>query len=420
MEEKSFVSFREKRRDRSGLPQKSDRRKKLRVVGAVLGVLLIGFLIWWWRSDGVIGFSFPGKPSEELKDGRITVLLLGNAGGAHDGATLTDSIIVATFDPTLKRAVLISIPRDLWIDDINEKVNAVYQAGLKKEGPLRSEASGLTYAKEEIGKVVGIPIDYVARLDFSGFVKAIDLVGGVDVNIPKTFDDYNYPIEGKEDDLCGNVDQEMELTPEQAAALKVEPGKRRVLVTPSGNVASTSADFACRFDHVRFDKGMMHLNGAQALVLVRSRMGTNGEGSDFARSLRQQRVIEAFRSKVFSIETLANPQKVLGLVETFGKSFETDIPTGKFLDLYNKSKGVERTDSIVLGQLGNGKSLFINPPVGRYGAWVLIPPDNDFSGVIELVKQALEGSGSATLTTGGSAILMSPSPSVKASPVVRK
>jgi anionic cell wall polymer biosynthesis LytR-Cps2A-Psr (LCP) family protein len=237
------------------------------------------------------------------------------------------------------------------------------------------------------------------KIDFGGFVKAIDLVGGVDVDIPNTFDDYNYPIEGKEDDLCGNVDQEIELTPEQAAVLKVEPGKRRVLVTPSGNVATTSADFACRYEHVHFVKGVSHMNGAEALVFVRSRMGTNGEGSDFARSRRQQRVIEAFRTKVLSMETLLNPQKVFGLLETFGKSFETDIPTSKFLDMYKQSKNVETTESIVLGQLGNGKSLFINPPVGQYGAWVLIPPDNDFSGVIDLVRQTLEGSVSGQLAS---------------------
>lgn len=394
MEEK-FVSFKEKRQGNVAVLQRKKSWK--RWVWGLVGLVLVVFLIWWWRSEnGVVGFSFPGKPTDEMKDGRITILLLGNAGGTHDGATLTDSIIVATYDPDTKRAVLISVPRDLWIDDIDQKVNAVYQTGLK-------QGNGLGFAKQEIGKIVGVPIDYAARLDFGGFVKAIDLVGGVDVDVPKTFDDYNYPIEGKEDDLCGNTDQEVDLSPEQAAALKVEPGKRRVLITPSGNVASSAADFACRYDHIHFDKGVTHLNGSQALVLVRSRMGTNGEGSDFARSLRQQRVIEAFRTKVLSLETLANPQKVLGLIDTFGKSFETDVPTGKFLDFYNKLKSVKQTDSIVLGQLNNGKSLFINPPVGKYGAWVLIPPDNDFSGVIDLVKQALEGSSSA--------ILSNPSPS---------
>jgi LCP family protein required for cell wall assembly len=393
MEEKKFTSFREKRQE-NVVPLKRKITKKWWVVGglSVLGLALISLFLWWRSETGVVGFNFPGKVQEELKDGRITVLLLGNAGGSHDGATLTDSIIVASFDPETKKAVLISIPRDLWINDIEEKVNAVYQAGLKKEG-------GLQFAKEEIGKVVGIPIDYALRLDFGGFVKAIDLVGGVDVDIPNTFDDYNYPIEGKEDDLCGNVDQEIELTPEQAAVLKVEPGKRRVLVTPSGNVATTSADFACRYEHVHFVKGVSHMNGAEALVFVRSRMGTNGEGSDFARSRRQQRVIEAFRTKVLSMETLLNPQKVFGLLETFGKSFETDIPTSKFLDMYKQSKNVETTESIVLGQLGNGKSLFINPPVGQYGAWVLIPPDNDFSGVIDLVRQTLEGSVSGQLAS---------------------
>ena len=103
-----------------------------------------------------------------------------------------------------------------------------------------------------------------------------------------------------------------------------------------------------------------------------------------------------------SLETLANPQKIFGLVETFGESFETDIPNGKFLDLYNKLRNVASIETVVLGQLANGQSLFVNPPVGQYGAWVLIPPDNDFSQVISLVKQTLEGSQSA--------VSVSPSP----------
>ena len=120
-------------------------------------------------------------------------------------------------------------------------------------------------------------------------------------------------------------------------------------------------------------------------------MGTNGEGSDFARSRRQQLVIEAFREKALSIPTLANPGKVTELISTFNKSVETDIPLDKFLDFYNLAKSINKTESVVLGDLGDGKSLFYNPPPSEYGGgWVLVPQGKDFSKIAELVKLKLE------------------------------
>lgn len=325
-------------------------------------------------------------PSSRIKsrDNKVNVLLLGNAGGRHDGPLLTDTIIVASYNLKTDNVLLISIPRDLWIGELNAKVNTAYEKGVKKD-------DGLRFAEERIGSALSLPIHYGVRIDFSGFEKAVDTISGVEVEVPKTFDDYNYPIEGKENDICDNREQEIEVNDEMARTLNVQPGKKKLILTPSGKVATQSADFACRFERISFKKGIVKMDGETALKFVRSRMGTNGEGSDFARSRRQQLVIQAFKDKILSTETLFDLGKITSLIETFGQSLETDIPKDKFLDFYGLFKKMQKINTVVLGNLGEGKSLFVNPPPSEYGgAWVLVPPEEDWSQVADFVRKALE------------------------------
>ena len=377
---------------------------KITVILVVVAVILYA-IYWFFTSSGgtsALEMVF-NKNQIEQTEGRVNVLLLGNAGGKHDGASLTDSIIVASYDTETNKATLFSIPRDLWLDNADAKINTVYQQGKKETG------NGLTYAEEKIGEIMGLPIHYGVRLDFNGFSKAIDLVEGVDVEVPKTFDDNVYPIEGKEDDLCDLEEKEVEITKEQYNALKLPSGtptspgsddtkiKVKTLIGPNDKIATESADFACRFERLHFDAGKMHMDGATALKFVRSRHGTNGEGSDFARSRRQQLVLDAFRAKTLSLETLLDPSKLWGLASTFGESFETDIGNDKFLHFYNLSKKLVSTENIVLGDLGKGESLLVTGAPNKYGAFVVVPKNDDWKAIPAFVKLKLEGSPSASL-----------------------
>lgn len=357
----------------------------------IIAAIVIFLMVFWSMissTSSVFKFAFPIGPKFKSTDSRVNVLLLGYAGGTHQGATLTDSIIVASVNIKTGAVILISIPRDLWLDSVRAKINTVYQDG------------GLKYAEDKIDDILAVPIHYGMRIDFSGFIKAIDLVEGVEVNISNAFDDYNYPIEGKENDLCGLKEKEVDLDEDQIKALNIQPGgidlkpgKTKVLVNESlgDTIATSSADFACRFEHIAFSKGKIMMDGKLALKFVRSRAGTNGEGSDFARSKRQQLVLQAFRNQVLSLETLINPQKVSGLVSTFGKSFETDINPSLLPEFYGLLKKVNGVKSLVLGDLGGGKSILVSPPPADYGgAYVLIPPNNDFKSIKELIKQELD------------------------------
>lgn len=387
------------------LKHKRNFKKTKKIILTIIGLFLALFLWSLLNSGGsVIEYAFSPQNHIKSTDDRVNVLLLGNGGGTHEGPDLTDSIIVASYHLKSHQVTLISIPRDLWVDSTRTKINALYELGSE----IQNGSNGLKFAEDKIDDLLGIPIHYAIRIDFSGFAKAIDLVGGVDVAVERTFDDYQYPIEGKEDDLCGYKEEERDLSEDQIKDLNVpvaspdskeglKVGKNKVLVDPSGKIATDSADFSCRYEHIHFDKGNSHMDGTMALKYVRSRHALGPEGSDFARSKRQQLVLSAFREKVLSLQTLANPQKVFGLIDTFGKSFETDIPKERFLDFYNLVKKQEGSQSLVLGDLGPGKSILTVPPPADFGgAFVLTPPNNDFTPVKNFLKSELDKQATAS------------------------
>src|SRR5205085_4690423 len=120
-----------------------------------------------------------------------------------DGPNLTDTIIFASIDQNNKKVTLVSLPRDLWIPDLQAKINTIYS-----DGEDKGKGKGLPQAESAIGKILGQPIHYGFRIDFGGFVKAVDEIGGLDIQVERTFDDYAYPVSGKEDETCRHTNQE--------------------------------------------------------------------------------------------------------------------------------------------------------------------------------------------------------------------
>jgi anionic cell wall polymer biosynthesis LytR-Cps2A-Psr (LCP) family protein len=215
-----------------------------------------------------------------------------------------------------------------------------------------------------VSKILGQPIDYGIRIDFAGFVKAVDMIGGLDVVADNTFDDNIYPIEGKEADPCGKTEADIKAFTDTASA------------SAEQNLAIF---FPCRYQHVHFDKGLNHMDGIQALEFVRSRHALGTEGTDFARSARQQKVIKAVKDKVLSLGILLNPGKVMGLYDILQSSIDTDINQNEFDDfirLAQQMKGAAITNTVLdQGDSQTGRSgLLINPNSSDYGgAWVLTP-----------------------------------------------
>ncbi|MGH7245416.1 MAG: LCP family protein [Candidatus Levyibacteriota bacterium] len=332
-------------------------------------------------------------PALKETNGRTSILLLGTGGANHDGPNLTDTIIYATIDLKTDKVTLVSIPRDLWVADVANgnggKINEAYA-----DGQLNNQHKGLLLAKTIVGNVVGQPIHYGFRIDFGGFMKAVDLLGGIDVHVQNTLDDYNYPIDGKEDDACGH------------SAIDVQTF-----------MASAPADlaqwdfFPCRYMHLHVPAGVVHMDGQTALEFVRSRHGVGEEGSDFARSRRQQLVIEAFRAQALSAGTLFNPAKIIGLYTILKDSIDTDISQedfGAFISLAQKLKSAT-IQSAVLDEgdaVQNRAGLLTEGAVSVYNGFFLIPR------VGETNYSEIQAYVSCLITKGACSVSATPKPSV--------
>jgi LCP family protein required for cell wall assembly len=348
------------------------------VVFALLTIFLVivGFAavrIWKYLSIGVQVVTNNKIELKQDEEKRVNLLLLGVGGGTHEGPDLTDTVIFASIDPKSKEVLLVSIPRDLWVPEIQAKINHAYIYGEEKEA-----GKGLLMAKAMVGKIVGQDIEYAIKIDFNGFVKAVDEIGGLDVAVERTFDDYAYPISGKEIDPCGH-DEVM-------------------IASFSAQIATGSATesefFPCRYEHLHFDEGQTHMDGITALKFVRSRHAFGPEGSDFARSKRQEKIIAAFKDKIFSLEILLNPGRVLELVDVVRDSIDINIKEDEyddFIRLAQKFKEAKITSATVdTGDYVTGREGLLTIPSSSEefrGHWVLIPAagNGDYSRIQEYV-----------------------------------
>jgi len=303
----------------------------------------------------------------------INILLLGIGGGNHEGPKLTDTIILANLNLKDKKLSLVSLPRDMWSFDLRDRVNSAYARGeTKKDG------GGLVLAESIVSKITGQSVDYGVVIDFSGFTKSVDLMGGLDINVDKAFDDYQYPITGNENELCGHTDEEVE---EFTASNSAE--------------AELPKFFPCRYEHLHFEKGEQHMDGATTLKFVRSRHALGSEGTDFARSQRQEKVIKAFMDKAFSLKIIGNPTKIIGLYNTVKDSIDTDIPQEEFDDFIKLGQKFQNAQiqSVVIDygdQEEKRGGLLTHPPISeKYDyKWTLVPRigENDFSEIHEYVN----------------------------------
>ena len=311
-------------------------------------------------------------------DRPFSILLMGYGGGVHEGGTLTDSIIVAQFIPKEKKIKLISIPRDLWVPipiAVGEtkmlKVNEAYSIGLDdkkysdKETQFTSKAGGGQMAKSVLSQVVGFPIDNFATINFSGFLKTIDTLGGVEVNVQKTFDDFLYPIEEKTTDTCGKSDEEI----------------TALTATISGE--KLDQQFTCRYEHLHFNKGLQIMDSATALKFVRSRHSQE-DGGDFNRSARQKLVIEAVKKKIISLNFVP---KIIPLINSLAGNLTTDIDLNKMEELLSRSDEYQtyKIESFPI----TDQNLLINSK-SSIGQFILIPKlgENDWADIQKFISQS--------------------------------
>lgn len=232
------------------------------------------------------------NPTEKLKGedkGRINILLLGIGGEGHSGGDLTDTIMIASIKPATNEASLLSIPRDLYVQIPNtnkgSKINAV-----KFWGDKSKEKNGIELLKQIVSEVSGLDIHYYVQLDFNGFVKIVDDLGGIDIYLKNDINDPAYP------------------------------------------------NFSRGYDPFYIKKGWHHLDGATALKVARSRHSTMG---DFDRIERQQDIIKAAKQKAFEKYSGLDIFVLKKIFDSMGDNLRTDLQLKEFPRFYKIAKKIK-------------------------------------------------------------------------------
>lgn len=326
----------------SGVSKTVHRRWPIFALIFGLGLLVVGSVMTLWAAARIFQ-SIDIQPRQlwnqyqtgQLKsdNNRTNILLLGKGDTGHEAADLTDSMqIVSLHSEGASQPVVIALPRDLWSETLKDRINTAYYYGKIQN----RQGGGLGFAKEIVTEKIGIPIHYAVVVDFTVFQEVIDLVKGIDVNVSQGFVDPNFPIAGKENDLC-NGDPE----------------------------------YKCRYQTVAFETGRQFMDGEKALTYIRSRHAIGDQGTDFARGTRLQEVIQAL------VERLLEPRQWL-TVEVFkqgreivNQHVETDITSEEILALVRTALSL--TDSFEPVKV-NIEPWLTNPSPRNYGGkYVLIP-----------------------------------------------
>ena len=312
----SLKSIDNSSQDGLGKPERQHRRNKRlkpphnkhRVVKIILFTLLavvlaIGGYLAFKALSTIISVSngnifglIQKQPLKEDANGRSNILIFGTAEDdkdwEHEGANLTDSIMVLSVDQTNYNAYMVSLPRDLWVTydegcmvGYQGKLNAVYFCA-SDDGS--DEAAGAQALQNKVGEILGLDIQYYTHVNFTVFVDAVDAVGGIDVKI-------------ESDDPRGILDRNL--------------------------------DWRCNFNcyYVNYKNGeTVHLDGEHALALARARNSSDGyglSGGNFDREKNQQKILKALREKAVSAGTLTNIVAVTDLIDALSDNLRTNFNT---------------------------------------------------------------------------------------------
>lgn len=262
-----------------------------------LAAIFIGYYYWQVKKTAEQTFkeidraTVPSTRQIETLEEPFSVLALGIEDYMDDVAR-TDVILFNIVNPKSKEVAMVTIPRDSYVfiesEGYQDKINHAYVF------------DGLEGTIKAIYNLLDIPIDYYVSTNFNGFTDMVDAVGGIDVNVPFTFE-----------------------------AKMINPSEWKT-----------------------YTEGFAHLNGREALAYVRMRK-TDPEG-DFGRSKRQKEVIKAITDKAVSFDSLT---RIDNMLQAVGNNVQMNIPYDKYLSFLNLGKDLinSKIDSIQLQ--GNGEYI---------------------------------------------------------------
>ncbi|MFF1307699.1 LCP family protein [Streptomyces sp. NPDC058307] len=242
--------------------------------------------------DQVLGSQRPTK----VDNGSENILVLGSdtrsgsnrklGGGTDDGSARSDTAMVIHVYEGHKKATVVSIPRDTLIDrpQCTDTDGKEHDAASEVMFNSAYTTGGAACAVKTVESMTGIRMDHYLEVDFSGFEKLVDELGGV-------------------------------------------------TVTTTANIKDTDS-------HLNLKAGTHRLDGEQALGLVRTRHGV-GDGSDLGRIQLQQAFIKALVKQVKSVGVLTSPRKLYDLADTATKAVTTDSDLGSVNSLVSFASGLK-------------------------------------------------------------------------------
>ncbi len=278
---------------------------------------------------------------------QINILLLGYSGssntkGGEAAPYLTDSLLVLSIDTATNRAVLTSVPRDLYVKIhawqngryVWEKINAAYEIGLlggwgNKLPQYSGKYGGGNLAMATVSRVTGLDIQYYAAVNWSAFVSVVNDLGGVNICLSTPLIDYKYPL-------------------------------------PNGHYVPGG---------IHFPAGCQHVNGAQALELARSRHAVEPQqATDFARATRQRQLLLAIKSKAEDLNFLTHIPELMNQLQS---DFGTNLTVADLKALWDYGSTLRRSqiEQIAL----TNQNFLMDQPCPSAGTYILCPVGLNFS-----------------------------------------
>jgi LCP family protein required for cell wall assembly len=346
---------------RAVAPKKPRKFTKKRII--IVLVVIVALLGFWLGGKFLYnvarifkGSIFSALTTTKLKGentGRVNILLAGNSADdpGHQGANLTDSIMVLSIDTKDNTAFMLSVPRDLWVNvpgyghhKINEAYNDGEDAHFSQDGYAKG---GMGMLEKVIETNLGIDLNYYTLINYNAFRQAVDAVGGIDVTI-------------NSEDPRGLYDP---------------------------NIARADGG------PLKLSNGTHHLDGRTALNLARARgdsyLAYGFPASDFDRTEHQRQMMLALKSKIFSSGVIANPVKLSNLLDALGANVTTDLQLSEVRRLSDLGKkiGNNNIKSVSLND-ADGKNLLSSYTSSR-GEAALIPAEgvDDFSAIRQFINK---------------------------------
>lgn len=309
--------------------------------------------------QGNIVNIFQSKPLKTDSNGRSNFLVLGTSEDdpGHDGADLTDSILVISVDQKNKNIYMFSVPRDLYVEygeacysGYSGKINAYFSCS-DAGTTAQAEQNRLARTQKLVGDIFGLDIQYGVHINHTVIKQAVDAIGGIDVDVQGS---------------------------------NGAPG-----------VFDRSLDWHCNYTCylVKYDNGVHHMDGEHALYFGMARGDTAPTyglaNSNFDREKNQQKILMAIKTRAMTSGILTNLGAVTKLIDALGDNLRTNIQTDEIRTLMKIANEVKASDIQSISLIGQDDSVV---KTGGYnGASVVMPAAGmfDYSEIQAFIQKNL-------------------------------